>query len=153
MERALIGRLLGEVNGAEVLGGMIYGTSAEGEVVVKAEEGRVAVIGKEAAVVESHIAAATALNELELAIAEEVTGIESDGSGPAQLHDAVGAVAYDGAIYIQQFGVHDIEAVCAAAVEVAVLNVVGKTAFHAYDASGAVASLAVADGEVVDDAA
>lgn len=148
-ESVFLARLVSPVDGAKVLGGMINGTTAQVERIVKVEQRCITPVGEESAVVERNALTAITLNESVLTVVEEVALVEPHGDRAAQLHDAVCTVMDIGVSQIEVGGLNQVEAVGTTAIEVAVLHHVHTSALDTDDTTRAVATFGMADGEIL----
>jgi hypothetical protein len=84
-------RLVGQINGAEILRGVIDLTFRQEELTVEIEQGGITVVGKETALVEIHIRS-PAFYQRELTVTEEVALLEFCKLHIPECHNAIGTV-------------------------------------------------------------
>ena len=138
------------IDSTQLLCRMIDLTIVHVERLVEMEQRCITPIGKYAAVGEGQTLVVPTFDEFVLAIIKEVTMRKIRSDAIAKLDDAVGAVVDVGIHQGEVRRTHQVEAIGAATIEVAVLDERLTTTLHADNATRAVAALSMSNSKIMD---
>ena len=142
-------QLLCHLNGAQILGGMIYLTTYQIEGVVEPKQGRITPVGIETTVGKRQTLIAYSFDERIFTVVVEVALVELHSHTAPEFHDAISTVVYGRTDHREVGGLDQVEAIGTTTVEVTVLHQVLSSASHTNDTTRAIAAFSMADRQVL----